>query len=389
MSSVHKDKGWLLVSFMMRSGVHSTRVRLYPGIRATRDGERSPTIKEIRKLIEMQRWAELAERFPKCKQLTPFRPALSRVDATTFRQASDRFLAYQSNANSEATVNFYLTILKSHIWPASEFADKPLRLIGASDVTALFGPLRHRGYQAQAANVRRVVSAVFNWARGERGKDGEYLVMDNPVNRTKPIKIDREEEDIDPFTSKEIQQIINSAPPGWQRYVVIVAFGTGLRPNENFGLKRTNVDLDARIIRVRQTFSRFGEGGLKTPRSRRDVDISEPVLRALRNQLAEGHSHGPWLWPISQLRPRPHSPQQFSSKEWPAILKRAEVRHREFYQCRHSFATMLLSAGADWRYIADQMGHSDLTMLQKHYWKWRPGSVPKPLLDPFNDVLSI
>jgi integrase len=65
------------------------------------------------------------------------------------------------------------------------------------------------------------------------------------------------------------------------------------------------------------------------------------------------------------------------------------VRHREFYQCRHSFATMLLSAGADWRYIADQMGHSDLTMLQKHYWKWRPGSVPKPLLDPFNDVLSI
>ena len=131
----------------MRSGVHSTRVRLYPGIRATRDGERSATIKEIRKLIEMQRWAELAERFPKCKQLTPFRPALSRVDATTFRQASDRFLAYQSNANSEATVNFYLTILKSHILPASEFADKPLKLIGASDVTALFGPLRQRGYR--------------------------------------------------------------------------------------------------------------------------------------------------------------------------------------------------------------------------------------------------
>ena len=34
-------------------------------------------------------------------------------------------------------------------------------------------------------------------------------------------------------------------------------------------------------------------------------------------------------------------------------------------------------------------GGADLTMLQKHYWKWRPGSVPKPLLDPFNDVLSI
>jgi hypothetical protein len=117
----------------------------------------------------MQRWAELAERLPRCTQLAPFRPALFRPDRTTFREASDRFLAHQRNANSEATVDFYLTILKTHIWPASEFADKPLKLIGASVVTALFGPIRQRGHQAQAANVRHVVSAVFNWARGERG----------------------------------------------------------------------------------------------------------------------------------------------------------------------------------------------------------------------------
>lgn len=202
MSSVHKDKGWLLVSFIIRTGDRRIRVRLYPGLRATRDGERSPVLKEIRQLIEMRRWAELAQGFPRCKQLAPFRPALSQADATTFRRASDRFLAYQRNANCEATVNFYLTILKTHIWPISEFADKPLKLIGVSDLTALFGPIRQRGYQAQAANVRRVVSAVFNWARGERGSDGEYLVIDNPVTRTKPIKVDREEEDIESATSR-------------------------------------------------------------------------------------------------------------------------------------------------------------------------------------------
>lgn len=169
MSSVHKDKDWILVRFILPNGDQRTRVRLYPGIRATRDGMRSPTIKEIRKLIEMQRWSELAERFPRCKQLALFRSTLSRPDTTTFREASDRFLAHQRNANSEATVDFYLTILKTHVWPASNFADKPLKLIGASDVTALFGPIRQRGHQALAANVRRVVSAVFNWARGERG----------------------------------------------------------------------------------------------------------------------------------------------------------------------------------------------------------------------------
>ena len=65
------------------------------------------------------------------------------------------------------------------------------------------------------------------------------------------------------------------------------------------------------------------------------------------------------------------------------------MKHREFYQCRHTFATLLLSAGADWRYIADQMGHTDLTMLQKHYWKWRPGTIPRPAIDAFTEALSI
>jgi len=46
MSSVHKDKGWLLVSFIIPIGERRVRVRFYPGIRATRDGERSPLIKE-------------------------------------------------------------------------------------------------------------------------------------------------------------------------------------------------------------------------------------------------------------------------------------------------------------------------------------------------------
>lgn len=71
-----------------------------------------------------------------------------------------------------------------------------------------------------------------------------------------------------------------------------------------------------------------------------------------------------------------------------AILKRAGVTHREFYQCRHTFATLLLRGGADWQYVADQMGHADLTMLQKHYWKWRPGSTPKPLQDIIREALG-
>jgi integrase len=186
--------------------------------------------------------------------------------------------------------------------------------LGASDITSLFGPIRQRGHHAQAANVRRVVSAIFNWARGERGTDGDYLVADNPVTRTKPVRIEREEEDLDPFTAEEARRIIAAAQPGWERRVVTVALGSGLRPNESFGLKRINVDLYARVIRVRQTFSRFGQGRVKNARSRRDVKMSEPVYHALRDQLVGTELRSPWLWPVSRSRPQPHNPQRFSSK---------------------------------------------------------------------------
>lgn len=137
-----------------------------------------------------------------------------------------------------------------------------------------------RDHQAQAANVRRVVSAVFNWARSERGTDGEYLVADNPVTRTKPVKIERETEDVDPLTADEARRVIAAACAGWERRIVTVALGAGLRPNENFGLKRANIDLEARVIRIRQTYSRYGQGGVKNARSRCDVHMSEPVYQA-------------------------------------------------------------------------------------------------------------
>ncbi len=239
-----------------------------------------------------------------------------------------------------------------------------MKFIGATDVSNLLAPMRQRGHQAQAAVIRRVVSSVFNWARGERGADGECLITDNPVARMKPVKIERDEDQIEPFTADEARRIIAAAQSGWERRVVKVALGAGLRPNENLGLKRTNIDLGARVIRIRQTYSRYGQGGVKNTRSWRDVNMTEPVYRALREQLLDTELHSPWLWARSRSIPRPHHPSSFSDNRWPVILKPAGVKHRNFYQCRHTFATLLLKGGSDVQYIADQMGHTDLTMLQ-------------------------
>jgi integrase len=50
------------------------------------------------------------------------------------------------------------------------------------------------------------------------------------------------------------------------------------------------------------------------------------------------------------------------------------VRHREAYQTRHTYATMLLMAGANPAWAAKQLGHSVQVFL-KVYSKWIDGKA--------------
>ena len=40
------------------------------------------------------------------------------------------------------------------------------------------------------------------------------------------------------------------------------------------------------------------------------------------------------------------------------------------YQCRHTYATLLLSEGLNPLYVAHQMGHSTVAMIVRHYARW-------------------
>ncbi|MBK1591841.1 tyrosine-type recombinase/integrase, partial [Pseudomonas aeruginosa] len=58
-----------------------------------------------------------------------------------------------------------------------------------------------------------------------------------------------------------------------------------------------------------------------------------------------------------------------------AHLKRAGVRHRGANQCRHTFASQVLSSYVPLEWLARQLGHSDTTMVKKHYGRWIPGNT--------------
>src|SRR5207302_10913267 len=60
----------------------------------------------------------------------------------------------------------------------------------------------------------------------------------------------------------------------------------------------------------------------------------------------------------------------FRERNWKRILVKASLRHRNVYQCRHTFAALQLSRGENPQYVAHQMSHTNLEMIIRHYARW-------------------
>ncbi|WP_353102209.1 hypothetical protein [Stenotrophomonas lactitubi] len=67
----------------------------------------------------------------------------------------------------------------------------------------------------------------------------------------------------------------------------------------------------------------------------------------------------------------PPSKEQRSRKLNKSAPFSAGIRYRELGQCRHTYASQLLTTGiASSVWIAEQMGHTNGNMIRQHYGTW-------------------
>src|SRR5205814_4404775 len=70
------------------------------------------------------------------------------------------------------------------------------------------------------------------------------------------------------------------------------------------------------------------------------------------------------------------SDKAFRENDWTRALVKAEVRYRYPYQTRHTYASLLLSAGEPIMWVSKQLGHRDWSVTAKRYARWIPSAVP-------------
>ena len=205
------------------------------------------------------------------------------------------------------------------------------------------------------------------------------IISGNPMLRVKNLREAKPE--VDPFDMAEALRLLEAAKD-WERPFLSCLLFAGLRPNEALALGWDHIDFEHGLIRVRRNLCpRHGLGLPKTPGSERDVEMSATVRAALNEQRARSRLKGELVFPSSAGTPS--DLDNFRARNWPRLLTRAKVRPRVLYQCRHSFARLLLEQGDTPQHVAAMLGHTTVKMVFQVYGRWmsRPESTALARLD--------
>ncbi|QFU01237.1 Putative prophage phiRv2 integrase [Halomonas sp. THAF5a] len=184
----------------------------------------------------------------------------------------------------------------------------------------------------------------------------------------------------DPFTRDE-QIAILAAMRDEVRPLFQFAFWTGMRPSEYIALEWGDIDWKRMEIMVSKSSTREARGNLedtKTAAGRRTVTLLPPAAEALKaqKQFTRLNPSGRiFLWPRGQQPFR--SDADIREKLWRPAVLRSGVRYRTLYQTRHTFASMMLSAGEPLAWVSKQLGHRDVVFTARTYAKWVPNSSPE------------
>lgn len=233
------------------------------------------------------------------------------------------------------------------------------------------------GVTAKAArNLLTPLRSVFEDALNDE------LIIANPFDRIALNKLLKQstkasEYAVDPFSADERAQLLQFARLD-ERPTLQFWFATGLRPGELIALRWDRVDLDARKVRIDLNQVAGVEKGPKTEAGIRVIDLSDEAVAALKAQREISTDAAGRVFLNPQTLKAWTTDAQVRKTWWVPLLTRSQVRYRNPYQCRHTYASALLTAGHNPWYVAQQLGHVDVQMVFTTYGKFIPQDYKRP-----------
>ena len=163
-----------------------------------------------------------------------------------------------------------------------------------------------------------------------------FYSIERPIKKNKLPKV---------LSKNEISSIIQAANNIKHKCIVSLLYSAGLRRGELINLKLSDIDSERMVINVIQ-----GKGNKD-----RLTILSTSVLKDLKIYFKEWN---PQIYLFEGMRGGKYSPQSVNQIIKKAAKKAKIKKNVTTHMLRHSFATHLLEAGTDLRYIQVILGHS-------------------------------
>ena len=180
------------------------------------------------------------------------------------------------------------------------------------------------------------------------------------------------------LTVDEAKRLLALAAENRLEGVFVVGLTLGLRRGEILGLRWPDVDLENRVLHVRQAVQRAG-GSLrivepKTHRSRRVLPIPAITVPAFERQrarqAAERLAAGPdWQdngLVFASTLGTPMEPRNVN-RRFEILRASADLDWLRMHDLRHACATFLIGHGVDHRTVMDVLGHSTIRLTLDTY----------------------
>jgi len=292
----------------------------------------------------------------------PWNPKI-RAYGLTLTEASDLFISQKPDIR-EKTISVYrnnfLGLLK--LLPPGillEHIDASYLKQYIFDRTVSQATRRHRATH---------LKTLFSWAHDEK------LILANPFEK---LPIPKRQKKVAEFlTTDQLQHLLNvigrdvsrkimlkqveAGEVAWIKEVIILAVNTGLRRGELISLNWDSVELDTRLVTVRNTAEFTSKSGhersvplsgeaveaLFRLRKRWNGDPEDPVFKGLNGKRLSG---------------------EYASKRFKYYVRLAELPSRiHFHSLRHTCASWLVMNGVSIPIVQAILGHSDIQVTMRY-----------------------
>jgi integrase len=303
---------------------------------------------------------------------------------------TQRWLPAQRSQLKATTFHSYESNIRLHVLP--NLGGIALARLAPDDLDGLYARLLATGRRNRSgdgpglsASSVRYVHRILRKALNDAVRKG--TLVRNPATLADPPKRNatkKREDEMHVWNQSQLQTFLDSLDGQRLAPAFVLAAHTGMRRGEVAGLRWADVDVDAKLIHIRQNAVvvnyELRLTDAKTANGRRTIDVNHDVVHALqswrRKQAEErillGAGYDDHDLVFARADGTPTHPELLSTT-FDRIARHAGLPRIRLHDIRHTHATLLLKAGVHIKVVSERLGHATPSFTLDVYGWVLPG----------------